>query len=87
MCFPFVSEIIRLCLRVQILGSLMMVVKAYKNFNQAILAIELTGVTWDFGELVWKDVMMASLFPVHRHRVQLTIYQVMNTTDTAWCTR
>ncbi|KAE8442871.1 hypothetical protein EG329_002613 [Mollisiaceae sp. DMI_Dod_QoI] len=41
-----------------------------KNFNQAILAIELTGVSWDFGELVWENVTM-----------------VMNTTQTAWCTR
>ena len=31
-----------------------------KNFNQAILAIELTGVSWDFGELVWEDVVMVS---------------------------
>lgn len=29
-----------------------------KNFNQAILAIELTGVSWDFGELVWENVVM-----------------------------
>lgn len=25
---------------------------------QAILAIELDGVTWDFGQLVWNDVVM-----------------------------
>lgn len=31
-----------------------------KNFNQAILAIELTGVSWDFGELVWENVVMVS---------------------------
>lgn len=31
-----------------------------KNFNQAILAIELTGVSWDFGELVWEDIVMVS---------------------------
>lgn len=29
-----------------------------KKFNQAILAIELTGVSWDFGELVWENVVM-----------------------------
>jgi len=33
-----------------------------KNFNQAILAIELTGVTWDFGELVWENVVMVSFW-------------------------
>ncbi len=33
-----------------------------KNFNQAILAIELTGVSWDFGELVWENVTMVSIF-------------------------
>ncbi|KAL2063728.1 hypothetical protein VTL71DRAFT_5533 [Oculimacula yallundae] len=30
----------------------------YKNFNQALLAIELTGVTWDFGPLTWNNVVM-----------------------------
>ncbi|EKD18113.1 hypothetical protein MBM_03885 [Drepanopeziza brunnea f. sp. 'multigermtubi' MB_m1] len=31
---------------------------AYKNFNQAVLAIELHGVDWDFGPLVWINVVM-----------------------------
>jgi len=31
---------------------------AYKNFNQAILAIELNGVQWDFGKLVWNNITM-----------------------------
>ncbi|PMD38375.1 hypothetical protein L207DRAFT_585277 [Hyaloscypha variabilis F] len=31
---------------------------AYKNFNQAILAIELNGVSWDFGKLVWNNITM-----------------------------
>jgi hypothetical protein len=31
-------------------------------YIQAILAIELTGVSWDFGKLVWNDVVMASRF-------------------------
>jgi hypothetical protein len=26
--------------------------------NQAILAIELTNVSWDFGQLVWNNVVM-----------------------------
>ncbi|KAH8596555.1 hypothetical protein B0O99DRAFT_685554 [Bisporella sp. PMI_857] len=30
----------------------------YKNMNQAILAIELTNVSWDFGQLVWNNVVM-----------------------------
>ncbi|RDW71878.1 hypothetical protein BP5796_07912 [Coleophoma crateriformis] len=31
---------------------------AYKNFNQALLAIELYSVAWDFGPLVFKNVVM-----------------------------
>ncbi|KAF1958365.1 hypothetical protein CC80DRAFT_469354 [Byssothecium circinans] len=31
-----------------------------KTFNQAIFAIELTSVTWDFGALVWRDVVITS---------------------------
>lgn len=31
---------------------------AYKNMNQALLAIELYGVTWDFGALTWNNVVM-----------------------------
>ncbi|KAH8679753.1 hypothetical protein BGZ60DRAFT_400617 [Tricladium varicosporioides] len=31
---------------------------AGKNMNQAILAIELNSVKWDFGKLVWNDVVM-----------------------------
>ncbi|CZT51900.1 related to putative protein [Rhynchosporium secalis] len=30
----------------------------FKNFNQAVLAIELNGVTWDFGSLTWHNVVM-----------------------------
>ncbi|KAF8865241.1 hypothetical protein BDZ45DRAFT_440351 [Acephala macrosclerotiorum] len=30
-----------------------------KNSNQAILAIESTGVTWTFGELSWEDIVIA----------------------------
>ncbi|PMD65652.1 uncharacterized protein K444DRAFT_625202 [Hyaloscypha bicolor E] len=31
---------------------------AYKNFNQALLAIELYDLTWDFGKLVFNNVVM-----------------------------
>ncbi|KUJ16291.1 uncharacterized protein LY89DRAFT_719044 [Mollisia scopiformis] len=31
---------------------------AYKNMNQALLAIELYDVTWNFGQLVWNNVQM-----------------------------
>jgi len=31
---------------------------AYKNMNQALLAIELYDVTWNFGELIWNNVQM-----------------------------
>ncbi|RDW66331.1 hypothetical protein BP6252_09966 [Coleophoma cylindrospora] len=31
---------------------------SYKNFNQALLAIELYSVAWDFGPLVFKNVVM-----------------------------
>jgi hypothetical protein len=38
--------------------------------QQALLAIELYSVPWDFGKLAWNDIVM-----------------VMNTTQTAWCTK
>jgi hypothetical protein len=31
------------------------------NGEQAILAIELKGVSWDFGKLVWNNVIMVCL--------------------------
>jgi hypothetical protein len=32
--------------------------------SQAILAIELNGVSWDFGKLVWNNItMVCSLLP------------------------
>jgi hypothetical protein len=31
-----------------------------KNFNQVLFAIELTGVSWDFGALVFNNVVIVS---------------------------
>ncbi|MCJ1441040.1 MAG: hypothetical protein MMC23_001526 [Stictis urceolatum] len=41
-----------------------------KDFNQAIFAIELTGVSWDFGPLQFSDVIITDL-----HRVEHVVVQ------------
>lgn len=54
MSFHFVSRAIRLRLlaELEVVRVLTIVVKAYKSFNQVLLAIELDGVTWDFGQFL-----------------------------------
>ena len=54
---------------------------------QALLAIELDGVTWDFGQLVWNNVIMVSSLCSFDFPPRLQSIQVMNTTETSWCTK
>ena len=53
---------------------------------QALLAIELNGVSWDFGKLVWNNIVMVCPPRPHLANFHLTRFQVVNGTQTSWCT-
>lgn len=61
---------------------------AEKEFKSAVFTIQLFGVEWDFGPMIWKSVVMVSADPLSSGlllRPLLTQDKTSTGSDASWC--